>query len=226
MRYAALPPNGKANPIFVALLVVVALLLVGLLSQGGNDSASAKRPPQTASYDDSVLGKFRNLQSATADSGTLARVADSIVKVIPLSRIRSTPAGELLRAVYAVESAPTNAARSQWLTKARPEADRQASADAAKAGANRKSSESVVDSRISSADRVMSNARALCRIYEEAPHLVVECDSNLPRAQQLEFATAIANADAVLTGRARNIYFYVGGEQFAQADPIDGVRLK
>lgn len=78
-----------------------------------------------------------------------------------------------------------------------------------------------------SAERVLSNARSLCGIREEAPHLVVECTAQIPAGKQLAFATAIADADATLTGSTRNIYFYLpGGQQFAQADPLHGVRLK
>ncbi len=74
---------------------------------------------------------------------------------------------------------------------------------------------------------VMAIAGAICKIYEEAPHLVVECSERIAPEQQLEFATAIANADAVLTGQARNIYCYLlGHQQFAQADRLRGVRLK
>jgi hypothetical protein len=73
----------------------------------------------------------------------------------------------------------------------------------------------------------MANARQLCKIFEESPHLVVECTAVIPQEQRLGFATAIADADAALTGKARNIYFYLpGGQQFAQADPLSGVRLK
>lgn len=73
----------------------------------------------------------------------------------------------------------------------------------------------------------MANAEALCKFTEEPPHLVVECSSPIPPADQLGFATAIANADAVLQGGARNIYFYQpGGKQFAQADRLNGIRLK
>ncbi|MDP2958009.1 MAG: hypothetical protein Q8N53_16405 [Longimicrobiales bacterium] len=67
----------------------------------------------------------------------------------------------------------------------------------------------------------------MCKIYEEAPHLVVECRDFIPPEQQLQFAVSIADADAALTGKARNIYYYLpGGSQFAQADPVSGVRLK
>lgn len=73
----------------------------------------------------------------------------------------------------------------------------------------------------------MSTARELCSIGFESPHAVVECNADIPRENRLKFATAIADADAVLSGKPRNIYFYLpGGEQFAQADPLSGIRLK
>lgn len=52
-----------------------------------------------------------------------------------------------------------------------------------------------------------------------APDVVVECRSSLPEDRRLQFATAIADADAALSGQMRNIYVYVGARQFAQADP-------
>ena len=79
------------------------------------------------------------------------------------------------------------------------------------------------------AQDVMSNARQLCNIYEEALRLVVECRLNIPTEQRLDFAVAIANADALLTGKARNIDYYLpggAGVMFAQADPVRGIRLK
>ena len=80
------------------------------------------------------------------------------------------------------------------------------------------------------AQEVMNNARTLCGIREEPGHLVVECRWNIPTEQRLDFAVAIANADVVLRGgRARNIYYYLpggGGTMFAQADPLNGVRLR
>jgi hypothetical protein len=83
-----------------------------------------------------------------------------------------------------------------------------------------------VESRSSAARSVMANARTLCKIYEEAPTLVVECFADIPSESRLGFATAIANADAVLTGKARIIHFYLpGGQKFAQADELRGIRL-
>ena len=86
---------------------------------------------------------------------------------------------------------------------------------------------SVESTRTASAKQVMAAARSLCSIREEEPHLVVECTSSIAPEQQLAFAQAIANADVVLTGRARNIYYYLpDGRQFAQADRLNGIRLK
>ncbi len=102
------------------------------------------------------------------------------------------------------------------------------------AGGERREAASNVTSTIprgseamAAARAVMANAGEICKIYEEDPHLVVECSERIAPEQQLGFATAIANADAVLTGQARNIYFYLPGhQQFAQADRLRGVRLK
>ncbi len=76
---------------------------------------------------------------------------------------------------------------------------------------------------------VMAAARTLCNIYEEASHLVVECGWDIPTTERdlLRFATAIADADVILTGNPRSIYYYLpGGTEFAKADPLRGVRLR
>jgi len=87
--------------------------------------------------------------------------------------------------------------------------------------------ETVDATALSAAEQVMTNARALCAIREETPHLVVECSTDIPLAQRLPFARAVADADAILSGQARNLYFYLpGGVQFAQADALNGIRLK
>ncbi len=78
-----------------------------------------------------------------------------------------------------------------------------------------------------STELVMKNARDICAIRVEDPHLVVECKADISHENQLAFARAIADADVVLNGSPRNIYFYLpGGAQFAQADPVNGIRLK
>ena len=74
---------------------------------------------------------------------------------------------------------------------------------------------------------VLSSALSLCEIKTEGEHLVVECQEYIPSASQLAFATAIANADAVISRQARTIFFYQpGGSEFARADRVSGVRLR
>lgn len=71
--------------------------------------------------------------------------------------------------------------------------------------------------------------RTKAKIYEEGPHLVVECrefiypyDINA----RLSWVRQLADADAAGVGHARPIYFYDPSmKKFAQADPIQGVRL-
>ncbi len=81
--------------------------------------------------------------------------------------------------------------------------------------------------KIAAAQKVMSNAKYFCQMHEEGPHLVVEMwiylnDPN----QRLSFVRNIANADAALQGRSRNIYFYdPSHKKIAQADTLMGVRL-
>ena len=57
------------------------------------------------------------------------RTADSLVRIIPISKIGNTPVGELLRAIYVVESAPASSERISWLSVARADANRRASVE-------------------------------------------------------------------------------------------------
>lgn len=76
-----------------------------------------------------------------------------------------------------------------------------------------------------SARSVMNNARAICSFNETTSGLLVTCPNDLPRESRFKFATAIANADAALSGRARRIDFRLkSGESFAEADPKTGIR--
>ncbi len=70
--------------------------------------------------------------SVPTQSADPTHTADSIIRTIPLSKIPTASAGELLRAIYAVESVPKNADRTSWLAVARVEASRKASAEGAK----------------------------------------------------------------------------------------------
>lgn len=83
------------------------------------------------------------------------------------------------------------------------------------------------EEKVASANKVMALANQDCKIYEEGPHLVVEMqqyvtDQNL----LLGYVRAIADADMVLHGTARNIYFYnPSNKKIAQADTLNGIRL-
>ena len=85
------------------------------------------------------------------------------------------------------------------------------------------------DTKIDSAQKVMKNVRYLANIYEEGEHLVVEFHEYLfpyDINKRLQFIRAVADADCVINGKARNIFYYnPGGKQFAQADTLKGVRL-
>jgi TonB family protein len=76
------------------------------------------------------------------------------------------------------------------------------------------------------AQSVLQNARSLCVFMEGAGSWTVTCPPDLlARGQRLEFAKAIANADAYLTGRPRHISFLLlGNGLFAVADPRTGIR--
>jgi predicted SnoaL-like aldol condensation-catalyzing enzyme len=80
------------------------------------------------------------------------------------------------------------------------------------------------------AQKVMKNVRQLANVYEEGEHLVVEFHEYLfpyDINKRLQFVRAVADADCVITGKPRLIFYYnPDGKQIAQADPINGIRLK
>ncbi|NQV68848.1 MAG: hypothetical protein HQ498_02365 [Pseudohongiella sp.] len=79
--------------------------------------------------------------------------------------------------------------------------------------------------QLSAAQSVMENARAICSFTEAAGTLTVTCTPDLASGSRLAFATAIANADAALSGNARPISFRIkDGGVFAEASPQTGIR--
>lgn len=86
------------------------------------------------------------------------------------------------------------------------------------------------NSQIKSAKSVMENVRNLANVFEDGPMLVVEFNEYLfpyDVNKRLQFVRAVADADAVLQGEARSIFFYnPGNKKFAKADKYKGVRLE
>lgn len=86
------------------------------------------------------------------------------------------------------------------------------------------------DTKMDFAQKVMKNVRQLANVYEEGGHLVVEFHEYLfpyDINKRLQFVRAVADADCVITGKPRLIFYYnPDGKQIAQADPINGIRLK
>ena len=82
---------------------------------------------------------------------------------------------------------------------------------------------------MASAQKVMKNARQMAKIYEEGDHLVVEFNEHLSPDdinKRLRIVRAIADADCIIKGEPRSIFFYnPGGKQVAKADRVYGVRL-
>jgi hypothetical protein len=73
---------------------------------------------------------------------------------------------------------------------------------------------------------VMENARALCSFTDGGREVEVRCTGSIPSENRLAFARAIADADAILTGRPRHIVFRLAsGGLFAEASPEKGVHL-
>ena len=88
----------------------------------------------------------------------------------------------------------------------------------------------TADTKMDSAQEVMKNVRQLANVYEEGDHLVVEFREYLfPNDinKRLKFVSAVADADCIIKGKARTIFYYnPSGKQFAQADKLNGIRLK
>lgn len=85
------------------------------------------------------------------------------------------------------------------------------------------------DPRMGSAQKIMEDVRHLANVYEEGSHLVVEFNTYLfPNDinKRLAFVRAVADADSIIQGKARSIFFYnPGGKKIAKADTSNGVRL-
>lgn len=83
--------------------------------------------------------------------------------------------------------------------------------------------------KVHSAQEVIANVRQLANVVEEGDHLVVEFKEYLfpyDINKRLQFVRAIADADCIITGKPRLIFFYNPDKrQIAQADTINGVSL-
>ena len=84
--------------------------------------------------------------------------------------------------------------------------------------------------QVKSAQKIMSNVKQLANVFEEGGHLVVEFHEYLYPSdinQRLRFVRAVADADCVLNGTPRSIFFYnPGNKEIVKADKVNGVRLK
>lgn len=84
--------------------------------------------------------------------------------------------------------------------------------------------------QVKSAQKVMTNVKNLANVFEEGGHLVVEFHTHLypyDVDQRLRFVRAVADADAVINGKPRSIFFYnPGNKEIAKADTVNGVRLR
>jgi hypothetical protein len=84
--------------------------------------------------------------------------------------------------------------------------------------------------QIKTANFIMENVRQLANVFEEGDHLVVKFQHYLfpdDINKRLDFVSAVANADCILVGKPRLIFYYnPDGKQIAQADSLNGIRLK
>lgn len=87
------------------------------------------------------------------------------------------------------------------------------------------SASSSGQSRKESAQSVMNSARSICEFTDTSTGLIVTCPQNISKDLRFGFATAIANADTTLNGKARRIDFRLdNGDTFAEANPNTGIR--
>jgi hypothetical protein len=88
----------------------------------------------------------------------------------------------------------------------------------------------AADTKMDSAQKIMKDVRQLAKVYEEGDHLVVEFHEYLFPSDingRLKFVRTVADADCIIKGKARTIFYYdPSGKQFAQADTLNGIRLK
>lgn len=88
---------------------------------------------------------------------------------------------------------------------------------------------SYTPEQLQSASAILAAAKGNARIFEDAGSLVVECREFIAPYDinaRLRYVRSICDADAILHGRPRPIYFYdPNGKQFAKADPRNGIRL-
>ena len=76
----------------------------------------------------------------------------------------------------------------------------------------------------------MDKVRGLATVKDDNDILRVTFDPGvlpgMEREQLFQFLTAVANADAAITGHARYIYFYDPmGDKVGQASPLTGITL-
>lgn len=81
--------------------------------------------------------------------------------------------------------------------------------------------------RVAAAKEVMALSKKICNIFEDGTFLVVEMQTYIDdRNKLLQFVRSIADADVVLHGETRSIWFYdPSKKKIAKADPYKGVRL-
>ena len=97
----------------------------------------------------------------------------------------------------------------------------------ARAKADQESIRNYSDDKVAAARTIMNLARQDCNIHEEGSHLVVEMKMYIADPNKLlGYVRSIADADAVLNGTSRNIYYYdPSSNKIAQADTLNGIRL-
>ena len=89
---------------------------------------------------------------------------------------------------------------------------------------------SYTKAQIKTANKIMQTTKQMANVFEEDGRLVIEFQEYLfpyDINKRLNFVRAIADADVILHGSARSIFYYnPGGKQIAKADTLNGVRLE
>ena len=203
-------PKDPVSSHATRLLVLIAFVSVGWFWYE-SDSSEADR----------TAARVVKESLAAGDSlDSLRRHSALLVSRLTPDSLRKLDAFGFNAAFAQIENAAPSPARKEWLRLYLPRANQ-----VRRGGALGPIGGPLTPEK-QAAREVMNAAAAACRIYDEGGHLVVECRSSALPADLLRFARSIADADAMLTGEARIIYFYAEGRQFAQADRLSGVLLK
>ena len=175
-----------------------------------------------------VLSSTKNRSSMNADLGAVApdRSGDSVAQWSTVNQINAC----LL--AFSASTEPLSNTESEARRDSMGVCLQSGEGQSPAASKPMPSASQYSDEQRRAASSVMANVRAIATTEEEdgGRHLILRFSatpSPTDPEQRLRFVKAVADADAVLRGTSRMIFFYrPDGSQFAQADPLRGSHLK